>query len=156
MIVAILDEELRFSFVSMVIAPLEMSDVLGTYPWDYVSPADAEVSQVNLRECLETGESRVYWARYSVGGEELVFRVKASRVPTGVVCVSYILPVAAMSLTENELQLMRDISFGSKQESSASHADVNQSTISRRRAALQRKLGATDRHTLLVIAIALR
>lgn len=154
MIVALLDEMLRFAWVSRVIPQLNLADVVGHHPWEWAEPSDADNIKSCLSRCLLMGETQRYRSVSEVDGVRIVWSIRAERVdnPRSIICISQQVPAWAQEMTETDIDILRLLVAGHNQQQVAELLSLNQSTVSRHVERICARVGMTLRAVLLQVA----
>lgn len=155
MLVSILDCNLNFCYCSTTVPPLTSEDVYGKPPWHFAPVEQQDAIKTRLARCLALGESQRYWTDSLIHGTTITWYVRADRIPSGVICIGFMLPPTAKTLTAENIEFLRQLAAGASLKQIAANLGIDPSSATRRRRAIERKLQISDAATLLKLAIAM-
>jgi DNA-binding CsgD family transcriptional regulator len=155
MLVSLLDCNLNYCYCSSTVPPLTPEDVYGKPPWHFVPLEQQDAVKTRLARCFALGESQRYWVDSLINGTTITWYVRAERIPSGVICIGFILPEEAKTLTAENIDFLRQLAAGASLKQIAANLGIDPSSATRRRRAIERKLQIYDAASLLKLAIAM-
>lgn len=155
-VVALLSENLRFKWVSFVVPPLRMEDVIGRHPWDFIdNDSDREIAMNSLCRCHTLGEDVKYFTHSTINGKISAWAVKGKLLDCGVVLKTCMVPVQLLSLPADDVDFIREIGRANSQAKMAQSKKVAPSTINRHATRLRIKLGLETIEEVAALGLAI-